>query len=75
MEFKALHVNSLTDEVAENLEMLLGELSGIEEFTVTLETRELYIMFDEKLIRFQDLVEKMAQAGCPLRDIDAALLL
>ena len=75
MEFKALHVNALTKEVATNLETLLSKLSGVQEFAITLETRELYIVFDEQQIGFQDLAEKMAQAGCPLRDIDAALLL
>jgi hypothetical protein len=75
MEFKALHVHALTDEVAANLESLLSNLSGVEHFKITLETQELYIMFDEDQIGFQTLAQKMGQAGCPLRDIDAALLL
>lgn len=75
MEFKALHVNALTKEVAANLEALLSELSGVEQFQITPETQELYIIFDENQIRFQTLAEKMAKAGCSLRDIDAALLL
>ena len=75
MEFKALHVHALTEEVAENLKTLLSDLPGVEQFAITLETQELYIMFNEDQIRFQTLAQKMAKAGCPLRDIDAALLL
>jgi len=75
MEFKALHVHALTNEVATSLEALLSNLSGVKQFTITLETQELYILFDEKQICFQTLAQKMASAGCPLRDIDAALLL
>jgi hypothetical protein len=75
MEFKALHVHALTEEIAANLEALLNSLPGVEQFTITLETQELCIRFDESRIRFQSLAEKMAEAGCSLRDIDAALLL
>jgi len=75
MEFKALHVHALTEDVATNLQSLLSNLSGVEQFEITLETQELYILFDEDQIGFQTLAQKMAQAGCPLRDIDAALLL
>jgi hypothetical protein len=75
MEFKALHVHALTEEVAKNLESVLSSLSGIEQFKITLETQELQIVFDENQIRFQTLAQKMAQAGCSLKDIDAALLL
>jgi hypothetical protein len=75
MEFKALHVHALTEEIAANLEALLSSLPGVEQFTITLETQELCIRFDESRIRFQSLAEKMAEAGCSLRDIDAALLL
>ena len=75
MEFKALHVHALTEEIATNLEALLSSLPGVEQFTITLETQELCIRFDESRIRFQSLAEKMAEAGCSLRDIDAALLL
>ena len=75
MEFKALHVHALTEEVAANLESMLSNLSGVEQFKITLETQELYIMFDEDQIGFQTLAQKMGQVGCSLRDIDAALLL
>jgi hypothetical protein len=75
MEFKALHVHALTKEIAANLEALLSNLPGVEQFAITLETQELYIMFDENQIHFQTLAQKMAKAGCSLRDIDAALLL
>lgn len=75
MEFKALRASTLTEEVADNLENLLSNLAGVEQFTITLETQELSIMFDEKLLGFHTLAEEMAKAGCSLRDIDAALLL
>ena len=75
MEFKALHVHALTEEIAANLEALLSDLPGVEQFTITPETQELCITFDESQIRFQTLAQKMAEAGCSLRDIDAALLL
>jgi len=75
MEFKALRVAALTEEVAGNLEELLSELPGVEEFTITLETQELDIVFDEKQLSFRTLVQEMAKAGCPLQNIDAALLL
>ena len=75
MEFKALHIHALTEEVAKNLESVLSNLSGIEQYKITLETQELQIVFDENQIRFQTLAQKMAQAGCSLKDIDAALLL
>jgi hypothetical protein len=75
MEFKALHVHALTNEVATNLETLLSNLSGVKQFAITPETQELYILFDENQIGFQTLAQKMATAGCSLRDIDAALLL
>jgi hypothetical protein len=75
MEFKALHVHALTEEIAANLEALLSNLPGVRQFTITLETQELYITFDENQICFQTLAQKMAKAGCSLRDIDAALLL
>jgi len=75
MEFKALRVSTLTEEIAGNLEGLLGSLAGVEQFEITLETRELYVMFDESRLDFQTLAQEMAKAGCSLRDIDAALLL
>lgn len=75
MEFKALRVAALTEEVAGNLEELLSELPGVEEFTITPETQELDIVFDEKQLSFRTLVQEMAKAGCPLQNIDAALLL
>ncbi len=74
MEFKALHISTLTEEIAKNLETLLSNLSGVEQFEITLESQELYIMFDEKRLGFQTLAREMASAGCCLRDINAALL-
>ncbi len=75
MEFKALRIPALTEEVADNLTELLNELSGVEQFAVSLEKRELYVMFDENQLGFQTLVQEMARAGCSLHHIDAALLL
>ena len=75
MEFKALRVAALTEEVAKNLETLLSDLSGVTEFTIALDTREISIVFDEDQLSFRVLVEKMTKAGCPLQNIDAALLL
>jgi hypothetical protein len=75
MEFKALRVADLTEEVAENLETALDDLVGVERFTVRLETQELAIVFDEHQLSFRTLIQEMAKAGCPLQRIDAALLL
>jgi hypothetical protein len=75
MEFKALRVPALTPEVATDLEALFATLMGVEQFSITLETQELSIKFDENQLGFQTLAEKMAAAGCSLHDIDAALLL
>ncbi len=75
MEFKALRVASLTEDVAASLEILLKDLSGVSEFTITLETQEVSVIFDENQLSFRALIEEMAKAGCPLQNIDAALLL
>lgn len=75
MEFKVLRVSTLTEEVAGNLEALLSNLPGIEQFEIMLETKELSILFNENQLGFQTLTKELAKAGCSLRDIDAALLL
>ncbi len=75
MEFKALRVPSLNKTVAENLNTVLKQLTGVKKFEITLETQELYIMFDENQVGFQTLAQEMAKAGCSLKNIDAALLL
>lgn len=75
MEFKALRVPALNKKVANELEHTLSELAGVKKFEVTLETQELYIMFDEDQVGFQTLVQEMAKVGCSLKNIDAALLL
>lgn len=75
MEFKALRIPALTKDVAENLGATLSQMSGVQKFKVTLETQELYIMFDENEVAFQKIAEEMARVGCSLRNIDAALLL
>ena len=75
MEFKVLHVSTLNEEVAKNLETCLNNLSGVEQFTITLATKEMDIVFDEAQLSFRSLVKEMTKAGCPLRGIDAALFL
>lgn len=75
MEFKALRIPSLTQDVAYNLETLFSNLSGIERYSITLDTQELDIVFDENQLSFRALVQEMTAAGCPLQGIDAALLL
>ncbi len=75
MEFKALRMAALTEEIAINLNTLLGELPGVTEFAITLDTQEISIVFDEEQLSFGDLVAELTKAGCPLTHIDAALLL
>lgn len=75
MEFKALRVASLNEDVAANLETLLNDLPGVTEFTITLKTQEISVIFDQNKLSFRTLVEEMTKAGCPLQNIDAALLL
>jgi len=74
MEFKALRVPALTEEVVQNLNTRLPAIKGVQDFQITPETQELYIMFDENQIGFQTLAQELAKAGCPLKNIDAALL-
>ena len=75
MEFKALSVPNLTEETASNLEILFDSLYGVERYTIELDTRQLNVVFDETQLSFQMLVQKMNDAGCSLRNINAALLL
>jgi len=74
IEFRALRVPVLTEEVAVKLETLFRDLPGIDQFTITLATQELHVVFDEDQLDFRSLVQAMAKAGCPLRSIGAALL-
>jgi len=74
MEFKALRVATLTEEVATNLDSLLSNLPGIKQFAITLENKEMRIVFDEHQLDFQALAREIAKAGCPLWSINAALL-
>jgi hypothetical protein len=74
MEFEALHVAALTEEVARGLEISLRNLPGIEQLRINLQTQELQILFDESQLAFLTLTQIMAQAGCPLRNMNAALL-
>lgn len=71
----ALRVSTLTADTAQNLETVLTNLPGVEEFTITLETQELHIVFDQKQLDVRTLVGEMTSAGCSLRNISAALLL
>ena len=75
MEFKALRIPSLTEDVANNLDFLLSDLAGVENFNIRLETQELNIVFDENRLSFRTLIQEMTDAGCSLHNIDAALLL
>jgi copper chaperone CopZ len=75
LEFKALRVPILTEELATKLEARLNDLPGIEQLTISLETRELTIVFDENRIGFRTVVEEMTKAGCSLQNIDAALFM
>lgn len=75
MEFKALSVPALNPEVATKLEHLLSNLAGVENFSITLDTQELNVIFNEDQLSFRTLIQEMTDAGCSLRNIDAALLL
>ncbi len=74
LEFEALHVPALTEEIAVSLEQSLSHLPGIVQLKINVESRTVQIRFDEGRIGFLDLTQVMASAGCPLRQIDAALL-
>jgi len=75
MEFRALHTTSLTEDIAQNLEHLLVSLPGIQRFTITVEKQEFYVLFDERQLGLKTLVGEIAKVGCPLRNINAALIL
>ena len=75
MEFRALRIPALTEEVGEKLGGVLCALPGVDDFAITLETQELRIYFDENQIAFRALAYELAKAGCSLKDIDAVLLL
>jgi copper chaperone CopZ len=74
MEFKALHILALTEEVAVRLEARLRSLPGVEQLTISLKTQELHIVFDKDQLDFRTLIQEMEKAGCPLQRISAALL-
>ena len=75
MEFKALNVPALNEETATKLDALFSTLSGIKQYTITVDTQELDIVFDENQLSFRALISEMTAAGCPLKHIDAAVLL
>ena len=70
-----LRVSTLTADTARKLETVLSNLPGVEAFIITLETQELHIVFDQNRLDFETLMRTMAQAGCSLRDMSAAVLL
>jgi copper chaperone CopZ len=74
MEFKALRVPTLNQDVAQTLETLLNHLPGVEHFVITLEHSELCVVFDENQLDLHTLVQVLAQAGCPVQRIEAALI-
>ncbi len=74
MEFEALHIPALTEEVATRLENSLVNLPGVERLRINIKTQEVQIVFDENQLGFLDLARVMATAGCPLHNINAALL-
>ena len=75
MEFKALNVPALNEETAAKLETLLSTLSGVQQYSILVDTGELDIVFDENQLSFRALISEMTEAGCPLKHIDAAVLL
>ena len=75
MEFKALRIPILTEEVAADLNTRLNNLHGTQRFSVNLETQELNVVFDENQLSFETLISEMTKAGCALQNIEAAVLL
>jgi copper chaperone CopZ len=74
LKFEALHIPTLTQAVAHNLEQALGTLPGVQQLDISVEDREVHVTFDEGRLEFTTLVQVMGEAGCPLRSITAALL-
>ncbi len=74
MEFRVLHTTSMTEELARRLEALLSNLPGVQRFIIAVEKQEFCVVFDETQLGFRTLVHEISQAGCPLRNINAALL-
>jgi len=73
-EFRALQVPDLTADVAATLETSLKNLSGVEGFNIIVDSQELYIIFNEKVLSFQALAHILVEAGCPLRNMRAVLI-
>lgn len=74
MEFKALNVPTLTEEIIVNLKTNLAALPGIKLLEVAHTPGEIRIIFDDELLDFRTLAKAMTKAGCPLQHIHAALL-
>jgi copper chaperone CopZ len=74
LEFEALRVPALTEEIALSLESSLKSLPGVTQIKIDLTFQTIQIVFDEEQLGFLTLTQAMARAGCPLRHINAALL-
>jgi hypothetical protein len=74
MKMRALNVPILTREVADRLEALLNDRPGVEVLKIGLESHELYIAFNERILDLRTLAGLMAEAGCPLRSIRAVVV-
>ena len=72
MEFIALSAPMLTHQVADKLALLLEQLAGVEEFTISVETQQFRIVFDETELPFNILALSIADSGCPIQSISAA---
>lgn len=75
MEFKAIHIPTLTEEVAVRLEARLRSLPGVAKLIIAVERQEFQIVFDEDQVSFRTLAQELEKAGCPLRGISAALFI
>ena len=74
VEFKALRVPALTEDVASRLEFLFSQLAGVADYRIVVDSQTLEIRFDELVLDFQTLARELANAGCPLRNMNAALI-
>ena len=72
MEFTALSAPMLTRQVAEKLAASLEKLAGVEEYSISVETQQFRIVFDETELPFNILARSIAGSGCPIQSISAA---
>jgi hypothetical protein len=71
MKIKAFSAPTLTSAVADRLTATLGNRPGVDALKINPDTQELYIAFNEQLLDLPTLIGLMADAGCPLRTINA----